>query len=401
MRFLYYVGFGNWWGAYPPDILDKEEGPTVGGGENCALRTAAGLVELGHEVVYCSVAQPGEWRGVRFIPQGDAFRVYESDGPWDAVIAWSVTRPLRMALHGEGRVMVQQLNDLLFEPNWHRYVDVVAPASENHSAYLQSLLPAEAEGACKWSPVSNGIEPDYFPTPPPISERPPWVGYWSSPDRGLHHLLDVWPRIRAQVPDARLRVYYQVQKFIDSVLAGGVGGPWGRAVYLATLLQKRLSSLKYLGVDLIDAIPRRALAKEQTQCRVLTYPLDPQGYTEGFGQAVPEGLLAGCLPVVRCADAFADLWAKHCWELREHPASEAFYDEIVDKTVRGLRSERPEGVPPMEVRRAYALEWSWLRSARAVERAAKLAIQWRKARGPDDVERRVLAALPEVAGGAA
>lgn len=397
MRFLYYVGFGNWWGAYPPNILDQEEGPTVGGGENCALRTAAGLVELGHEVVYCSVGQPGEWRGVRFASQADAFRIYDSDGPWDAMVAWSVTRPLRAALRGEGRVMVQQLNDLLFEPGWHRYVDVVGPASDNHSAYLQSLLPPDAVGACKWSPVSNGVEPAYFPEAPPIAERPPWVGYWSSPDRGLHHLLEVWPRIHAQVPEARLRVYYQVNKFIDSVLAGGVQGPWGRAVYLATLLRKRLDELQPLGVDLIDAIPRRALAKEQTQCRVLTYPLDPQGYTEGFGQAVPEGLLAGCLPVVRCTDAFADLWAPYCWTLNEHPASPEFHDEIVDKTVRGLRGECPEGVPPPEKRRAYALEWSWLRSARALEKAAKLAIEWRRERPADPVEQRVLAEHPEIA----
>ena len=50
MRLLYVVGFTDWWGAYPPDILDREDGKTVGGGEAGALNTAFQLAASGHEV---------------------------------------------------------------------------------------------------------------------------------------------------------------------------------------------------------------------------------------------------------------------------------------------------------------------------------------------------------------
>lgn len=47
-----------------------------------------------------------------------------------------------------------------------------------------------------------------FEYPEPIVKDPHLMVYGSSYDRGLEHLLNMWPQIRKAVPDARLRVFY-------------------------------------------------------------------------------------------------------------------------------------------------------------------------------------------------
>lgn len=41
-----------------------------------------------------------------------------------------------------------------------------------------------------------------------VTKRPFSVGYFSSYDRGLECLLDMWPKIKEQVPEATLDIYY-------------------------------------------------------------------------------------------------------------------------------------------------------------------------------------------------
>lgn len=47
-----------------------------------------------------------------------------------------------------------------------------------------------------------------FEYPQPIKRDPHLIVYGSSYDRGLEHLLKMWPDIKSAVPDARLRIFY-------------------------------------------------------------------------------------------------------------------------------------------------------------------------------------------------
>ena len=387
MRIFVYVGFSNWWGSYPPDVLEREDAGALGGGEQCALRTAFGLAERGHEVIYASVAESGVHRGVQFVPNWKAIQIFCADGPWDALVSWSAPDVLRWARDGEARVLVQQLNDMVIWNRWWEYVDVVAGASENHMDVLRGLSPVPARDKCLWTWVPNGVDPTLFPIEAvkPPKDRPLWVGHWSSPDRGLVHLLDAWPAIHRAVPAARLRVYYKVKGLIDRVLQESFDGTMslaaaGRTQYICGILRDQIARCTPIGLDLCDAVHRKVLARDQLQCRVLTYPLDPEHYTEGFGQSVPEAMMAGCLPVVRCVDAFKDLWAPMCWEIQSHPASPAFHDEIVEKTVRGLTEWDGSSSPSQHDLRVWAMQWPWSRSAEALERAVLTGIDHRQRR---------------------
>ena len=73
--------------------------------------------------------------------------------------------------------------------------------------------------------------------------------------------------------------------------------------------------------------------------------------------------------MVRCADAFAELWQPAVMSLVESPASEEFVEEIVDRVVWGLTTWDGTQHPSLETMRACALPWSWERAAESLERA--------------------------------
>lgn len=367
MKILYYVGFTDWWGAYPPDVLDRDTGKTVGGGEAGALQTAFQLAARGHEVTYLSVATSGSHKGVTFLPNADFHRIYLEGAPWDAVAAWSTPRPLAVT-SGEPTLLVQQLNDVAFDWGWWNYTDVLVSPSETHAKAMARYFPPGGEVA--QYAVGNGVDLDLFPWPcTPPRERPMQVGWWSSPDRGLHHLLRAWPEIRARVPTARLKVFYQVHKYIQAAQQWS-----GRATLIANLLMRQLAATERLGVELVDQIPRRALAKEQRQTRVQAYPCDPEGFTEGFATSILESLAAGCLPITRKVDALPELWDGVAWWVETHPLDKGFAEELADKVVRGLTewSEVPAG-PSLEEMRARATQWTWAHVGEEMEKAIALA----------------------------
>jgi len=384
MKILYAVGFTDWWGNYPPDVLDRDTGKTVGGGEAGALQTAFALAALGHDVTYCSVATPGTHKGVTFKPLQLFFNTYLKDGPWDAVAAWSITWPLTLVQSGEARLLVQQLNDLTYKDGWWHDTDVLVSPSWTHARYLDSFLPAHAKVV--QHAVGNGVDLGLFPKDAIVDPamRPMCVGWWSSPDRGLHHVLKAWPLVRARVPGATLRVFYQVKKYIDNARM------WcGRASLLGSTLGRMLRATEHLGVELVDQIPRRALAKEQMQTRVQGYICDPEGFTEGFATSILESLAAGCLPVLRPVDALPELWDGVVRWVNEDTMGEDYSERVADHIVWGLTewAEDPSRRPSVAEMRGRAEQWPWATVGLEMEVAIKKAIEVRARKAAQDIER--------------
>lgn len=99
-----------------------------------------------------------------------------------------------------------------------------------------------------------------------VTRDPHKCVFSSSPDRGLQPLLDMWPRIREQVPDATLHVFYSF-------------GNWEKVAQLngdrAQLAQ--IANLKHLastlpGVTLRGRVSQEELAREFLSAGVWTYP---------------------------------------------------------------------------------------------------------------------------------
>jgi len=374
MKILYLVGFTDWWGNYPPDILDRDDSGTVGGGEAAALYTAFWLGQNGHDVTYCSVATPGTYGGVKFAPLLDHMRTYYAEGPWDAVVAWANMGLLRPIQPGAVRIFAQQLNDLVCATGWEDFCDVIVSPSHTHVKLMQGLTlqPDKVVNEV----VYNGVDLRMYPWPPIApKDRPMQVGWWSSPDRGLQHLLRAWPRIKARVPEAKLKVFYQINKYI----AAARGNP-GRQGLMSHVLEMLLSQTRHLDVELVDAIPRKRLALEQAKTRVQAYPCDPAGFTEGFACSIVEAMAAGVLPVVRLVDSLPELWGSTAVPLEGVPPSDAFLDEVADKVVWGLTewAEDPGGAaggPTMQQLRDHAERFTWDAAGLQMEGVIERAIE--------------------------
>jgi glycosyltransferase involved in cell wall biosynthesis len=67
----------------------------------------------------------------------------------------------------------------------------------------------EQQGLVKPIVLSNGIVREDFEPHIGKGEKDPYsVVYTSCPSRGLTDLLDIWPEVKAAVPEARLDIYY-------------------------------------------------------------------------------------------------------------------------------------------------------------------------------------------------
>jgi len=197
---------------------------------------------------------------------------------------------------------------------------------------------------------------------PALRDRKHVVSYWSSPDRGLHHLLLIWPNIVKRVPDAELRIFYHPDRFRRDVRgAWHIDEVCWRGQLLDQLMLKKLPSVKILGVQ-----SRLALARHQAETKVWTYPCDPVSYTEGFGIAAGEAIAAGCYAVARPADALEEAYGEAIEWVRAPVCDADFRARFADAIVKGLLAD---DVPYKEARLEVLAQHTWANASENLENA--------------------------------
>ena len=91
------------------------------------------------------------------------------------------------------------------------------------------------------------------------------LGYFSSYDRGLIHLLKMWPKIRETHPDATLDICYGWQTF-DSAFSNNPERMAWKAKMDSLMEQDGITHHGRIGQDV--------LAKMQQECGIWAYPTD-------------------------------------------------------------------------------------------------------------------------------
>ena len=85
------------------------------------------------------------------------------------------------------------------------------------SESIQAKVAGEGRGGARFAVIPNGVDLERFATPPPpcgfraefgVPADGPLFGVVArlEPEKGHHHLLEAWPRVAQEVPDARLAI---------------------------------------------------------------------------------------------------------------------------------------------------------------------------------------------------
>ena len=248
----------------------------MGGSETAVVEVSKRLAAAGHLVrVVADCAEVAVHDGVMWLPLMHLRDV----GACDVAIAWrsaSLLDDLR-----DARLKLIWAHDLGIAhatPERLAGVDRVMGVSAWHCEHLKKLLGLPERMMFR---TRNGIDVDRFlpfqkrdplfvngeenGTAISRIERDPHKAIWSSsPDRGLAVLLDLWPRIREQVPDATLDVCYGFGN-IDKVLE--MTGDLNLA-YVASRCRR---GAELPGVTLHGRVDQKTLARLMLGAGVLAY----------------------------------------------------------------------------------------------------------------------------------
>lgn len=315
IKLAIYGGGMGYWGAFNPNVLKTDR--MIGGAECAMIHISHGLAKLGYSVTvfYSEVEEPGEYDGVLWKNASD----YDPRECYDVVLCWDLTSDgvgiFRYQPCAHLRVLELQCNHPGIMPE--HGVDWVTPKSEWHKQTIRAFNPTIPDDHCYIMP--NGVKLARYAK---SRERIPGRVIWcSSPDRGLHHVLRIWPRIRKEVPDASLHVFYDFDRNFEL-------SKWAMNRQTANIWYIK-SHLGLPGVVHRQGVGQQTIAREQKQAMLLAYPLDPPQPCEGFSISILECLAAGTPVVASDADCIPELWGDAVMMLPRPIDDDQWADAIV------------------------------------------------------------------------
>lgn len=238
------------------------EASGIGGSETMAWEMARGLARLGHRVRHygwCAPEQEGVYEGVHWF---DASRY--AGVRCDVLVVSRYAVFVDVPVEAKARLLY--MHDVhsgpSLTPERALRFDRILCLSQWHKDYVSEVYPYLDPG--RIVVTRNGIDLSLFETHPPelpVERNPHRAVYSSSPDRGLQTALELWPLVRAEVPDAELHVYYG----FDNLRKGRPAD-----VALADKLEAQAKATP--GVVLHGRVSPRELAREFMASGVWFYP---------------------------------------------------------------------------------------------------------------------------------
>jgi len=298
----------------------RQDARGLTGSEIGFIRIAQELVKRGHSVTAYTVSDETEYEGITIRPVTAA---EEIDSSFDAAIAINEPELLR-GCRARLRACELWLNSFDFcKVGFEKHVDLWCSPSQGHldmilrETHEVELTPAGAGALFKadpknWIVLPLGCDPERYPVDSvKVSGR---VVYCSSPDRGLHWLLQEWPQIKRAVPHSTLRIFYRLQAWIDNFQDTAYSPPIeelrGRAVYIQEAL-RRMNGPEW-GITVLDSVSREQIEREMCEAEVLGYPCDTTRWSEGFSCTILEGCAARACPVITDCDALEGIYNNAC-----------------------------------------------------------------------------------------
>ena len=182
----------------------------IGGSEEAVINISKNLSKLGWVVdVYCNCSNSGNHEGVNWYQ----FYEYDRNVDCDVFIAWRMNEYISLAPESSYKILWLHDKQKLdyYSESLISKIDKIFVLSEYHRKDLKEL-PDD-----KFYITRNGIDPNHFLPVPPVNNYKNRYIFASSPDRGLHKILDRWLEIKAINPKAELHIFYGFNKTYDKI----------------------------------------------------------------------------------------------------------------------------------------------------------------------------------------
>lgn len=258
----------------------------IGGSEEAVVYLSKELAKLGHDVtVYNQYPHPCTYDGVRWKHHATLL----GEDEFDVAVLWRIPHHLDTHKFKASRTLLW-LHDVpekyWFTPERLKQVDKIIVLSQFHRTLLAEI-PDE-----KFFISQNGVELSQFSEVLP--RDPKKVIYTSSYDRGLEHLLKIWPDVVAEVPDANLHIFYGWGTF-DSLRTDEKHQEWkSKMIELMSTLPN---------VTEHGRIDQVRLARELLSSGIFAYPCH---FEEISCISAMKAQVAGCIPLTSGYSALAE-----------------------------------------------------------------------------------------------
>jgi len=289
LRIVFWTGPA--WEPWSPRSIDEGG---IGGSETAAAHLARELAGKGHQVIvagHCdrtpgSPLAEGCHDGVRYVHYDRIGRI-NCD-----VLVVSRQAPALLAQEFKARLKYLWVHDIhVGEPSplLHEALfraDHILCLSNWHREFFLQTYPVLHPDVVRIT--RNGIDTSrYAALPVKVGNQ---VIFSSSPDRGLIHLLSLWPEIRKNVPDAVLNIFYGFDNW--EKIAESRGDEAGLKQIFE--FKQIIASLFNQGVRWHGRVSQKDLAEAQLASKVWAYPT---AFTETSCISALECQAAGCVPV--------------------------------------------------------------------------------------------------------
>lgn len=328
---VFYVGPGL--EQWNPVTLRRQG---MGGSETMVVDMSERLASRGHRVrVFgsCSPAHEGIFKGVEY---RDASHFHGLD--CDVLIASRTPEAVDQTHRVSSRVRLLWVHDAhcgdrLTLGRTNRF-DRILGLTEWHISLLRDTYPWIHDS--KLVQTRNGIDLGRFATP---VERDPHKAIWSSSaDRGLLLALQEWPRIREQVEDAELHVFYGFENWEATARM------MGDAQHMRAITHLRRLIRTTEGVVHHGRVSGARLAQEMMTAGVWAYPTHfAETSCLGAMEAQAAGLRIVTSPLAALNETAGDRAAMIPFQWGSPEYRERFIREVVDAMTwpdQGDRSER-------------------------------------------------------------
>lgn len=270
-----------------PDSMNKGG---IGGSETAVIELCKRLAKMGWDItVFNECDAPPEglvFDGVKYMNYW-SFNIKDT---FDVLWVWRIPEFFDYEL--DARLKILDLHDTMVpadlqESRWSK-IDKIFVKTKYH----RSLFPSIPDD--KFTIIGNGIDLARFDIKG-IKREPLRFAYTSTPNRGLDILLEhIWPKIKAEIPEATLHTYYGWNTFYKLEKNNPERMAW---------MKKVQELLKQPGVVEHGRVGQKELAEEMLKT---TYWLYPTHFPEIDCITAKEMQAAGVIPITSGFAALAE-----------------------------------------------------------------------------------------------